>query len=209
MKSQTLPTPAHAREPLHRTAKSSGPVSRSTFEPAAPASRRNVGHRSHTWPVFRVHSSFPNVIRRKRRQKHAVQYCPRHNLFTGASMLIFALLNVPLRALREQQQQQASTFALNWHFLLVVERTRRQKTRSRALSAAHSHRMGLYAHICHSKCATGSPATAAAAAAREHFCTELTLFCGLWGAQDAKNTQQGTVCGTVSSHGPLCSYLHF
>jgi len=148
-----------------------------------------------------VNSSFYSVI-------HAVQYCLRDNLITWASMLIFALLNVQLRALRQQQQQQASTFALNWHFLRVVERTRRQKTRSRALSAAHSHRMGLCAHICTSKCAAGSPATAAAAA-HEHFCTELALFCGLWGAQDAKNTQQGTVCGTVSSRGPLCSYLRF
>ena len=37
--------------------------------------------------------------------------------------------------------------------------------------------MGLYAHICTSKCAAGSP-TPAAAAEREHFCTELALFAG-------------------------------
>jgi len=43
-----------------------------------------------------------------------------------------------------------------------------QKTRSRALSAEQSHHMVLYAHICTSKCAAGSPTTAAAAA-REHY----------------------------------------
>jgi len=32
-------------------------------------------------------------------------------------------------------------------------------------------------------------------------------FGGLWGAHDAKNTQQGTICGTISSHEPLNSYL--
>jgi len=42
------------------------------------------------------------------------------------------------------------------------------KTRSRALSAEQSDHMGLYAHISTSKCAAGSPATAAAAA-REYY----------------------------------------
>ena len=32
-------------------------------------------------------------------------------------------------------------------------------------------------------------------------------FGGSWGAQDAKNTQQGNVCGTIPSHEPLYSYL--
>jgi len=70
---------------------------------------------------------FWRVVGRTRRKKHAVQHCPRHNLFTWASVLIFAPLNVPLGALRLQQQQQASTCALNWHFVRVVGRTRRQK----------------------------------------------------------------------------------
>jgi len=127
MKSQTLPPPAPARDPLPRTAKSSGAVSRASFPPAAPASRCDVGHRSHMRPVFRVNSSFSIVIRRKRRQKHAVQHCPRHNLFTWASMLISALVDVPLGALRQQQQQRVSTLAPNWHFWRVVGRTRRKK----------------------------------------------------------------------------------
>jgi len=38
---------------------------------------------------------------------------------------------------------------------------------------------------------------------------QIGTFGGSWGAQDAQNTQQGTVCGTISSHGPLCSYLRF
>jgi len=148
MKSLTLPPPTPARDPLPRMAKSLGAVSRSSFEPAPHALRRHTGHRSHMWPVFRVNALFSSVLRRKRRQKHAVQYCPRHNLFTWASMLISAILNVPLGALRQQQQQRACTVAPNWHFWQS------------------------------------------------------------WGAQDAKNTQQGIVCGTISSHGPLCSYLH-
>ena len=58
---------------------------------------------------------------------------------------------------------QASTLALNWHFLWVVGPTthKTQKTRSRALSAGQSHHMGLYAHICTSKCAVGGATTAA------------------------------------------------
>jgi len=83
-----------------------------------------------------------------------------------------------------------------------------QKTRSRALSAGHYHHMVLCAHICTSKCAAGSPTTAAAAAG-EHFGSELALFAGCGAHKTQKNTQQGTVCGTTSSHGPLCSYLHF
>ena len=127
MKSQTLPAPAPARDPLPRTAKSSGSVSCASFPPAAPALRCHVGHRSHMCPVFRVNSSFSSVIRRKRRQKHAVQHCPRHNLFTWASMLISARVNVPLGALRQQQQHRVSTLAPNWHFGLVVGRARRKK----------------------------------------------------------------------------------
>jgi len=46
-------------------------------------------------------------------QKHAAGHCLRDNLITWASMLIYALLNVPLGALRQQHQQQASSFALN------------------------------------------------------------------------------------------------
>ena len=128
MKSQTLPAPAQAaREPLPRTTKSSGAVSCTRFPPAAPASRCNVGHRSHMCPVFRVNSSFSSVIRHKRRQRHAVQHCLRHNLFTWASMLIYAIVNVLLGALRQQQQQRVSTLALNRHFWRVVRRTRRKK----------------------------------------------------------------------------------
>jgi len=78
-------------------------------------------------PVFRVKSSFSSVIRRSRRQKHAAQHCSRHNLFTWASMRISALLNIPLGALRHQQQQLTSTMAPNWHFLWVAGRTRRKK----------------------------------------------------------------------------------
>ena len=151
MKSQTLPSPAPVRDPLPCTAKSSEAVSCSSFPPAAPASRCHVGHRSHMCPVFRVNLSFSSVTRRKRRQKHAVQHCSRQNLFTWASMFISALVNVPLRALRQQQQQRVSTFAQNWHSWRVMGRT----------------------------------------------------------TSDAQNTQYGTVCGTISSHGPLCSYLHF
>jgi len=80
MKSQTLPPPAPARDPLPHTAKSSGAVSRSSSPSAASASCCNMGHRSHMWPVFRVNSSFSSVIRRQRRPKHAVQHCARHNL---------------------------------------------------------------------------------------------------------------------------------
>jgi len=144
MKSHTLPPPAPAHDPLPRTAKS---WSRSSFPAAAPASRCHVNHGGHMWPVFRVNSSFSSVIGRKRRQKHAVQHCPRHNLITWASILIPALLNVLLGALRQQRS-------------------------ARALR----HRIG--------------------------------TFGGLWGAQDAKNTQEGPVCGTISSHGPLYSYLN-
>jgi len=129
MKSQTLPAPAPARDPLPRTAKSSGAVTRASFPPAAPASRCHVGHRSHMCPVFWVNSSFWSVIRRKRCQKHAVQHCLRHNLFAWASMLISALVNVPVGALRQQQQRRVSTLApnLHWHFWRVVGSTRPNK----------------------------------------------------------------------------------
>ena len=139
------------------------PLLRATPSPARPSPReqypaqvsiRQPPHRAAVWVTevtgvlfFGVNSSFSSVIRRKRRQKHAVQHCPRHNLFTWASMLISAILNVPLGALRQQQQ------------------------RTRALW----HRIG--------------------------------TFGGSWGAQDAKNTQYSTARGTISSHGPLCSYL--
>jgi len=43
-----------------------------------------------------------------------------------------------------------------------------QKTRRRALSAGQSHHMGLYAHICTSKCDAGSPTTASAAVRGHH-----------------------------------------
>jgi len=81
-------------------------------------------------PVFRVNSSFSSVIRRKRGQKHAVQHCPRQNLFTWPSMFISALVKMPLGALRQQQQQQqqrVSTIAPNCYFWRVVGRTRRTK----------------------------------------------------------------------------------
>jgi len=42
-------------------------------------------------------------------------------------MRISTLLNVPLGAIRKQQQQHASTLAPNWHFLRVAGRTRRKK----------------------------------------------------------------------------------
>jgi len=57
-------------------------------------------------------------VGRTRRKKHAAGHCLRDNLIIWASMLISALLNVPLGALRQQQQQQASSFALNGHFSL-------------------------------------------------------------------------------------------
>ena len=196
MKSHSLPTPAPAR------------ISRSTFEPAAPASRRNVGHRSHMWPVFRVQSSFSNVIRRKRRQKHAVQYCPRHNLFTWASMLLSAILNMPLGALRQQQKQRASTSAPIWHFWRVVGRTRRKKN-----AAGHCLRDNLFTWasvliFAPPNFAAGRPTTAAAAAG-EHFGSEFALFAGCGAHKTQKNTQQGTVCGKTSLYRPLSSYLHF
>ena len=127
MKSQTLPPSDPACDPLPRTAKSSGAVSHAFSPSTAPASRYNVGRRSHMCPVFRVNSSFSSVIRRKRRKKHAVQHCPRQNLFTWASMFISALVNVPLGALRQQQQQRVSTIAPNCYFWRVVGRTRRTK----------------------------------------------------------------------------------
>ena len=131
MKSQTLPPPAPARDPLPRTAKSSGAVSRSSFRTAAPASHYHMSHRSRMRPVLRVKSSFSSVIRRSSRQKLAAQHCPRHNLFIWASMRISALLNVPLGALRQQQQQLTSTVAPNWHFLRVAGHTRRKKHAAR------------------------------------------------------------------------------
>jgi len=67
------------------------------------------------------------VVGRTRRQKHAAGNCLRDNLITWASVLISAPLNLPLGALRQQQQQQASTLALNWHLLRDVRRTRHKK----------------------------------------------------------------------------------
>ena len=115
------------RNPLPRTAKSSGAVSCASFPPAAPVSRCHVGHRSHMCPVFRMNSSFLSVIRRKRRQKYAVQHCPRQNLFTWASMFVSALVNAPLGALQQQPQQRVSTIAPNCYFWRVVGHTRRTK----------------------------------------------------------------------------------
>jgi len=60
-------------------------------------------------------------------KKHAAGHCLRDNIIPWASIRISALLNVLLGALRQQQQKSASTFALNWHFLRVAGRTRRQK----------------------------------------------------------------------------------
>jgi len=160
MKSQTLPPPAPARDPLTRTAKSLGAVSRASFSQTVPALRCHVGHRSYMCLVFRVNSSFSSVIRRKRRHKHAVQHCPWHNLFTWASMLISALLNVPLGAAHEH-------FGTKLALLVGRRAHKMQKSCRRALSAGQSYHMGLYAHICTSKCAAGSP-TATAAKAREH-----------------------------------------
>ena len=125
MKSQTLPPPSPERDPLPRTVRSLGVVSRSGFPAAALASRCHVSQRGRMWPIFRVKSSFSSVIRRQRRQKHAAQHCPWHNLFKRASMWVSALPNVQREALR--QQQRASTVAPNWHFLQVAGRTRRKK----------------------------------------------------------------------------------
>jgi len=52
---------------------------------------------------------FLRVVGRTRRKKHAAGHCLRDNLITWASLPISVLLNVPLGALRQQQQQHAST----------------------------------------------------------------------------------------------------
>jgi len=155
MESQALPPPAPARNPLPRTAKSSGAISRASFPPAAPASCCHVGHRSHMCPIFRVNSSFSSVIRRKRRQKHAVQHCPRHNHMG----LYVHICTCECAA----ESPTSATTAAHEHFcteltlLAGYGAHKTHKTRSRALSAGQSHHMGLYAHICTSKCAAGSP----------------------------------------------------
>jgi len=73
-----------------------------------------------------------------------------------------------------------------------------KKTRSRALSAGQYHPMGLYAHICTYKCAAGSP-TSAAAAEREHLCTELALFAGC-GAHKKPKTRSRALSAGQSHH---------
>ena len=112
---------------------------------------------------------------------------------------------LPLGALRQQQQQQASTLAVNSRFLRVVGRTRRKKTRSRALSAGKPHYIGLYPHTCTSKCAAGSPTTAAAAAG-EHLCTVLALFAGC-GAHKTQKTRSRALSAEQSDHMGLYAHI--
>jgi len=80
-----------------------------------------------------------------------------------------------------------------------------QKTRSRALSAGQCYHMGLYAHICTSKCASGSP-TSAAAAEREHSCTELALFAGCGGHKTQKTCSR-TLSAGQSHHMGLYAHM--
>jgi len=168
MKSQTLPTSAPARDPLPRTAKSSGSVSRSTFEPAAPASRRNVGHRSDMWPVFTVHSSHFECYSAQETPKTRSTVLPAaQSLHMGLYAHICdseCAAGSPTKAATAAREHFGTELAL----LAGRGAHKTQKTRSRALFAGQPHHMGLYAHICTSKCAAGSPTTAAAAA-REHF----------------------------------------
>jgi len=116
---------------------------------------------------------FWRVVGRTRHKKHAAGHCLWDNLIIWTSMLVSALLNVPLGALR--QQAAGEHFGTEMALLAGCGAHKTQKTRSRALSAGQPHHMGLYAHICTSKCAAGSP-TPAAAAAGELFCTEWALF---------------------------------
>ena len=80
-----------------------------------------------------------------------------------------------------------------------------KKTRSRALSAGQYHPMGLYAHICTYKCAAGSP-TSAAAAEREHLCTELALFAGC-GAHKKPKTRSRALSAGQSHHVGLNAHI--
>jgi len=76
--------------------------------------------------------------------------------------LLSALLNVPLGALRQQQQQQRDNLSTELALLADCGAHKTQQIRSKAMSAGQSHHMGLYAYICTSKCAVGSPTPAAA-----------------------------------------------
>jgi len=80
-----------------------------------------------------------------------------------------------------------------------------KKTRSRALSPGQYHPMGLYTHICTSKCAAGSP-TPAAAEEREHFCTELALFAGC-GAHKTPKTHRRALSARQSHHVGLNAHI--
>jgi len=190
MKSQTLPPPAPASNILPCMAKSSGAVSRASFPLAAPASRRHVGHRSHMRPVFRVNSSFSSVIRRKRRQKHAVQHCPRHNLVTWASMFVHictceCAAGSPTTATTAAREHFCPRLAL----LAGCGAHMTHKTRSRALSAGQSHHMGLYAHICTSKCAAGCP----------------TPHVWLWSHGVLWQDRQASMCSAAPRY-PICQH---
>ena len=80
-----------------------------------------------------------------------------------------------------------------------------QNSRSTALPAAQSLHMGLCAHICPSKCAAGSP-TSAAAAAGEHLCTELALCAGC-GAHKTPKTRSRALCAGQSHHKGLYAHI--
>jgi len=106
-----------------------------------------------------------------------------------------------------------ATTAAREHFgtklaLALLEGRGEHKTKqtcSRALSAGQSHHMGLYAHICTSKCAAGSP-TPAAAAAGEHFCTESALFAGR-GAHKMQKTRSRALSAGQSHHMGLYAHI--
>jgi len=103
---------------------------------------------------------------RTRHKKHAAGHCLWDNLIIWASMLVSALLNVPLGALR--QQAAGEHFGTEMALLAGCGAHKTQKTRSRALSAGQPHHMGLYAHICTSECAAGSPTPAGSRRALWH-----------------------------------------
>jgi len=86
-----------------------------------------------------------------------------------------------------------ATTAVREHFCtelaLLVGRGahKTHKTRSRALSAGQSHHMGLYAHICTSKCATGCP----------------TPHVWLWSHGVLWPDRQASMCSTAACY-PIC-----
>ena len=84
--------------------------------PAAAAAHEHCGTELALFSVCGAHKTQKNT-----------KHCLRDHIIPWASMLISALLNMPLRAQRQQQQQSASTFALTWHFLRVAGRTRRKQ----------------------------------------------------------------------------------